>query len=238
MSLTVLEICQDAARELSLVVPSSVAETVDDITAEKLLRQLIRTCRFVSGRHDWQVLRREKTFTTTAAAAQTGAVATDLLRFIPMTMWNRTRRRRVDGPLSPAEWQAYEANINASVFDQMMMRGNAMLITPTPSTGHTIAYEYITRYIGTDADAATERYTFTADTDLPYFDDELLITGIVWRYRKSEGLDYSEEYRDFELRMAEMIKADGNRRILDMNDDKLEILPHVLGNTLEDLTSL
>ena len=119
-----------------------------------------------------------------------------------------------------------------------MMRAGSLLITPTPSTGHTIAYEYITSYIGTDTTAATGRTKFTADTDLPYFDDELVIMGVVWRYRQSEGLDYAEPYRDYQMRISNLLKTDGNRRILDMNGEKLPRLPNVTGNQIEDLVSL
>ena len=45
-----------------------------------------------------------------------------------------------------------------------------------------------------------------------------MILGTVWRYRKAEGLDYSEEFREYQLRRANMIKMDGSRRVLDMNN--------------------
>lgn len=238
MSLSILEICQDAALELSLVSPSSVAGDVNDETAEKLLRHLTRCCKTVAGRHDWSVLRREQTFTTVAAAEQTSALATDYLRMIPLSMWNRTRLRKVKGPLTPAEWQGLQAMVNANIFDQFMIRGTSLLFTPVPEAGHTIAYEYITNAIGTDSTGATQRTRFTSDTDITYFDDELLILGTVWRYRKAEGLDYSEEYRDFELRMSDLMKMDGGRRVLDMNDETPDRIPNVIANNIEDLTSL
>lgn len=238
MTLSILEICQDAALELSLVSPTAVAGDVNDDTAEKLLRHLTRCCKQVAGRHDWQILRREHTFTTVDDPEQTGALASDYLRMIPLSMWNRTRNRKVQGPITPAEWQAYQAMVTSGIFDQFMIRGSSVMFTPTPSPGQTIAYEYITNAIGTDSTGVTQKTRFSADTDIPYFDDELLTLGLVWRYRKSEGLDYAEEFRDFELRMAELLKMDGGRRVLDMNNERLERVPNVIANTIEDLTSL
>ena len=114
MTQTVLEICQDAARELSLVVPTSVASAVDDVTADRLFRMINRVCRTLQGEHDWQILRREHTFTTSAAAAQTGAIPSDFGRFIPGSMWNRTRMRQIEGPLTPEQWQQQQAHTTSS----------------------------------------------------------------------------------------------------------------------------
>lgn len=214
---SILDLAEDIADELSLNRPSALVSVTDNSTAQKIFRHMVRSCRMISGRYDWQVLRREKTHTTLAAAAQTGAIPTDFLRFVPETFYNRTTRWTVDGPVTSAEWQYAQTGMNARVNKAFYQRGNTLYLTPTPAAGETIAYEYITKYIGTDTTAATERTTFTVDTDIPYFDDELVILGTVWRYRKAEGLDYSEEYRDFELRLADLIKMDGGRRVLDMN---------------------
>lgn len=222
MSLTVLELAVEAATELSQVTPTAVVANTGDPGAQKLLRHLHRTCRQLAARYDWQVLRREKTFTTTATATQTGALASDLLRFVPETMFNRTKDNRVSGPLSPEEWQAFQAVAYGSVFDQFYIRGNAFLMSPTPAAGDSIAYEYITNYIGTNAAASTERTIFSVDSDVTYFDDELVLLGMVWRYRKAEGLDYSEEFREFETRFYDLTKMDGGRRILDMNDGSVQ----------------
>lgn len=219
MGQTILQLATDAATELSQIIPTAVVANTGDPGAQKLLRHLTRTCRQLAGRFDWQVLRREKTFTTTATATQTGALPTDFLRFVPDSMFNRTKDTRVGGPLTADEWQAYQAVAYGSVYDQFTVRGNAFLMSPTPTAGNTIAYEYVTKYIGTNAAGSTERTSFTADDDVTYFDDELIILGIVWRYRKAEGLDYSEEFREYELRYYDMIKMDGGRRTLDMNED-------------------
>lgn len=238
MSLSVLEICQEAAIDLSLVVPTTTDTTLGDPTTNKLVRQLHRTCRQLAARYDWQKLRREKTFTSSAAAAQSGAVAADLLRFIPNTFYNRDQRRRVRGPVTASEWQNVQASYTSLVQEHFTQRGNSILITPTPAGSETMAYEYITNYIGTDSTAATERAKFSTDDDLTYFDDELVIMGIVWRYRKAEGHDYAEEFRDYEMRLADMLKQDGGRRIQDMNDPGIDRTPTVNGGDTDYLVTV
>lgn len=234
---TALELCQQAADELSVTRPSGINPDSVDPTAQKLRRHLIRTCRQLSGRHDWQVLRREATFTTSGVAAQTDAIPSDFLRFVPGTMFNRTRRTRVLGPLTPEEWQRIQATVYTSVYDQFVQRGNSILLAGTLGADQTIAYEYITKAIGLDADGNAIE-TFTADGDTAYFDDELVILGLVWRYLKAERRDYSEEYREFELRLADVIKMDGGRRRLDMGSDVLSDVPPASGDIIIDLTSV
>jgi hypothetical protein len=53
---------------------------------------------------------------------------------------------------------------------------------------------------------------------------------VVWRYRKAEGQDYSEEFREFELRLNDLIKMDGGRRMIDMgggSHDRIPVPPRV-----------
>ena len=218
----VLVLVQDSADELSLARPTDISDTSDDNTAQKLVRHLTRTCRLLASSYDWTRLRREKTLVTTATETQTGAIPSDFARFVQGTLWNRTRRAVVNGPLPPDDWQTRKAVLVNGSFGNFCIRGTSFLMTPVPPAGQTIAYEYITNYIAVNASGTTEMTTYTADDDQPYFDDELIILGTVWRYRKAEGLDYAEEFRQFEMRRADMIKMDGGRRRLNMNGDKLD----------------
>lgn len=232
---TVLELVQAAADELSLARPSDVADTTDDNTAQKLIRHLTRTCKQLSSEYDWARLRRERTFTTSATAEQTGAVPADFQRFVKDTTWNRTTRSRILGPIPISEWQARQAIGVTGPYSNFIIRGTSFLIAPTPSAGWTVAYEYITKYIGVASDGTTERLTFTADDDATYFDDELIILGTVWRYRKAEGLDYSEEFREYQMRRANFIKMDGGRRTLDMNDSETDYPVNTTYTNVEDI---
>lgn len=218
----VLSLLKDASDELSLARPTDISDTTDDNTAQKLLRHCTRTCRQLAASYDWSRLRREKLITTTATEEQTGAIPADLLRFVPETMWNRTTRNIVLGPLSPDDWQMRKAVLTGGTFQNFIIRGTSFLMTPEPSAGWIIAYEYITKNIGINNAGTTELTAFVSDDDQTFFEDELIILGTVWRYRKAEGLDYSEEFREFEMRRANMIKMDGSRRKLDMSGNKID----------------
>lgn len=65
--------------------------------------------------------------------------------------------------------------------------------------------------------ARTPRVRFSADTDVTVWEDELIVRGIVWQYRKGERLDYAQDQADFEKAKADVLKQDGGRRKFSMN---------------------
>ncbi len=217
----IIDLVHQVADELSLARPNDISDTTDDNTAQKIVRHMVKTCRQLGTGYDWAVLRKEKTFTTVASETQTDAIPDDFLRFVSETMWNRTTRTKILGPLTPDDWQARQAVLVNGPWQNFMIRGTSLIMTPVPSAGWTVAYEYITKTIGENV-SHEGITTFASDDDRAYFDDELIILGTVWRYRKAEGLDYSEEFREFQMRRADLIKMDGGRRRLDMNADKLD----------------
>jgi hypothetical protein len=99
----------------------------------------------LSGTYDWQVMRRQHLFNTVASAVQSSAIPSDLDHFIANSFFNRTTMRYIYGPITPQEWQAIQAQPQLNrVFLAFIERDGQFLVTPTPSAGQQIAYEYIT----------------------------------------------------------------------------------------------
>ncbi len=97
------------------------------------------------------------------------------------------------------------------------MRGNDFLILPTPGAGHQWAFEYVSTYwVRTSADTAGSLAAFAADDDESLFPDELHILGLTWRYKRSRGLDYAEDFNSYETFFKTLTGRDGGRRILSM----------------------
>jgi len=165
-------------------------------------------------KHPWQVLTTEKTFTSTAAAAQTGAIPTDFDRFVDESFFNRTQRRAVYGPISPQDWQQVQATVtNAIVPEYYRQRGNSILITPTPNGTDTYAYEYISRN-WCESSGGTDQAAWASDTDTGILDEELMTLGVEWRFLKAKGFDYAEAFRSYDLAVADKFGRDGGKRRL------------------------
>ncbi|MEQ1672140.1 MAG: hypothetical protein ABL893_14880 [Hyphomicrobium sp.] len=225
-TVSILQLAKDAADELSLARPSTLVDNDSDNTAQKLLRHMTRTVRQLATRYDLQELRAEHTFTTVALADQATAspLLSDFLRFVPDTIFNRTKRFRIT-MLTPEEWQAHQASLTTRVYDAYIQRGNTLLIAPTPAAGQTIAYEYITKFICVNTAGNTYYTSFNADTDIALLDDELIILGTVWRYQQAEGNDYAEPFREYELRLGDLLKMNGGRRMIDMTGGSTDRIP-------------
>lgn len=217
---TVLAIAQKAARRLRLAQPSGLFSSSSDQTPAALLEELERTCRQLANEHDWQELKREHTFSTVAQAEQTNAWPSDddVRRFVPGSMWNRTTTWPVHGPLTAREWQAYQAQTTTRVDDAFYIRGDKFYMHPIPAAGETIAYEYVSSALGLATDGTTYRLDgFSVDTDTPLIEDvELMVLGVVWRMKASEGLDYGEEHREYHTRLSKLQANDGGQRVTDI----------------------
>lgn len=222
---TVLELLIDAADELSVQHEWSSAfgaYNEGDTSDRKLLRALSRTCREISRRLEWQIATAEQTFVTVAGETQAASLwkPADFQRFVKGSpskphMWDRTSNLPVIGPLSSDEWQQFKAGWAYSSYPAFYERGDAILLQTAPGVGHTIAFEYITNAIGENA--SNERLSqFTADTDVPLWDDELLILGTIYNYRKMQRYEYASDQMAFEQALVDHYKSDGGTKVFNM----------------------
>ena len=138
------------------------------------------------------------------------------------TFWNRTQDRKVVGPLTPQKWQMLQTGLYSLVWDAFRIRGTQILMSPAPTAGDTLAYEYVSKYWCTNAAGTTERAAWASDDDAGLLDEELMTMGIVWRFRKAKGLDYSEEFRSYEMLVEKKLANDGAMGILDLNGDRMD----------------
>lgn len=174
--------------------------------------------RELARRHAWQALVREQTFTGTAADVQVGAIASDVDRYVTGSFYNRTKRRRLVGPMTAEEWQYQKALTAAVITDAFRIRGNDFLITPTASAADTYAYEYVTDQ-WCETSGGTGQTAWSADDDVGRVQEELMKLGIVWRWLQSNGLDYAEAHATYEKSVMQEIMRDGSRRVLNFSHD-------------------
>lgn len=227
-----LALVQDACDQIGIPRPNAVIGSTDP-QARQLLRLANADGKSLARRHDWQALIVEKTITATATEEQTSGIPTDFDRMIPGSFWNRTQDRQVAGPLSPQRWQMLKSGFIIMPYDCFRIRGSDLLMNPVPTENDSLAYEYISKYWcgGADHDGSPTQAAWASDTDVSFFDDELHVLGLVWRYKKSRGLEYSEEFADYETRLASLAGHDGGQASLDMglgDDGSAVVEPSVI----------
>lgn len=217
---SLLSIIQDVADRIGLVRPPSVVGSADH-QVRQLLALANQEGREQARRHAWQGITFEKTFTTVAQEIQTGAIPDDFDRFVPDTMFNRSRTRQLVGPMTPQEWAEYKGSASTVVFDAFRVRGSALLYAPVPGAGETVAYEYVSKYWCAGAEDTTpDQAAWVSDDDVTFLDAEATTQGIVWRFQRARGLDYTETFQQYELHLATLMGRDGGTRILSMGEPR------------------
>lgn len=214
--MSLLTIIQDTCSEIGIDAPSSVIGNTDR-TAKQMLALSNRSGKQLAQRFAWQELIKEATHTTVAAELQ-GDIETIMPGFnwyLYETLWNRTTRDRVWGPLYPHEWQFLKASNVTGPFPEFRIRGKNLYMLPVPTAGQTIGLEYVSRY-WCESSGGTDQEKWAADSDMGILPEDMLTIDLKWRFLKAKGLDYSEEMRDAELYINNAIARSGGRRVINL----------------------
>ena len=184
-----LQIIQNAADEIGIVQPATGIGS-GSVETMKLVRYADKVGNALMKSFHWQILTKEKTFTSVATETQTSTILeADFDRFVPETFWDRTGEFLMTGPITPKEWQNLKATgYSNSGARKFRLRGDSILIIPVPTAGLSYAYEYISnKWVDIPA-TGTPKVAFTIDTDVPLLNSELLTLGIVYEYLDGDGL--------------------------------------------------
>lgn len=215
--MTLLTIIQDVCNSVNIEAPTSVIGNTDDNVMQLLqLSQLEGNA--TADEYDWDVLQTQATFTTLANEIQgtVAALAPGFKKFINETQWNRTVRYNMD-PMTAQDYQALVAQGYVTPYPEYRIRGNNFIIYPAPAAGQLIAFEFITKNWILDPDGVTTKARWSNDSDTAQIDEDIITLGTIWRYLKVHGFDYAEEFRQHQIRVANVSGRDGGkpRKFLD-----------------------
>ncbi len=210
--MSALTIVQTAAAWLALPIPAAVFSATDTQTIQ--LRNLLNEEGLELATwpdHAWTKLTKEQTFTTVASHTQPNVIPSDFGRFCDQSMWDRTQDRPVWGPMSPQQYQQELAGPTfTSMYYGFRVMGANFLMTPIPTAGDTIAFEYVSnQYVYGGGGTALNQSSFRADGDTSVFDETLVARGVRWRFLRAKGLDYSQEYQSWIELLQRFASRDG-----------------------------
>jgi hypothetical protein len=168
-------------------------------------------------RYSWPVSQAEATHTTLAAELQgvMTTIAPGYAYILNGTFWDRTLTQPVTGPLSPQEWQLQKARVTTGPYSSYRIRAGSLYAYPAPASGSTWVFEYQTTYF-CESSVGTDQSAWADDTDVGLLDENLMQMGIVWRFKKKNGLDYSEDFRVYEQKLANDTARVGGKKVLSM----------------------
>lgn len=218
--MTLLELVQQFCLRSGIPKPVTVTGSTDTqvLQIQALLEEEGND---LATRGDWEALTYEANHTTLATESQgaIGAIATNGFRYIKnQTIWDRTDRLPVIGPINSRQWQGLKSVVLTGPRYQFRIRGGNLLVNPVPVAGHDWAFEYISKNWIISADGITYKNLFTLDTDEFLLPDTLLLMGLRWRWMREKGLDYSELFSTYEAQIKDMIGRDGGKAVLHMDN--------------------
>lgn len=217
--MSMLTIIQTVCGRTGIPKPTAVMASITDPQLLQLVGLLEEEGNDLARRGDWEGITFEATHTTLAQEDQGAitSIATNGWRKIKNdTLWDRTDSLPV--PLIGSKaWQAMKAVANTGPRYRYRLRGGKLLVTPTPTAGHTWAFEYVSKNWILGADGTTYKQYFTLDTDTVLLPEDLLIAGLRWRWKKEKGFDYAEDFRTYEHQVKDALGADGGKETLCMD---------------------
>lgn len=226
--MSLIEIVKSVARQIPVAVPTVAVGSTDE-TAQSLLAAALWSARRIHKSHGWLALTKEFTFATLPGVPDYG-LPTDYHRLIGETAWDRKDFERLQGPLSPEDWQLIKSGslgVSATL-TRFRLKPSAtvsrVFLDPTPTDGRTLVYEYVSKNWCKSVGGA-EQSAWLADLDEPIIDAELVELGTLARALRRLGLSYDEEMAEFEEQLALAMARDGGGAKV------LSIIPREFGQT-------
>lgn len=213
--MSLLSIIQSVAIEMGLKSPSQVVGSTD-----RQILQLLEIARSegkdLASRYHWSVMTKECTFSMVATLNQgaiNGTVVTDsdFDYLLNETMWNRTTSLPIIGPKNAESWEAMQSFTAAGgPFQEYRIQGGDLYIDPAPTAGHTLAFIYKSTW-WCESSGGSGQSTWAADTDVGLLNEEIMRLGIKWRWLKTKGLEYQEDFASYERQVQNAMARDGSK---------------------------
>lgn len=217
--ITLLACCQAFAQRTGLRVPTSVSGSVD-INNQRMMALLNEVLEELVDRFMFEELIYETTFVTTALEDQ-GSIYTiapnGFDRIIDETIYDRTQKIPIYGPIGPQAWQQAKAFVPIGPLYRYRIRGGDLLFNPPASAGHTCAFEYVSQNIVKDPIGGGKKPAFTLDTDQFFINSRLLTQGLRWKWKCEMGLPYAQEKDLWETTCLNEAGRSGAKRTLYMD---------------------
>lgn len=196
---TILEICQEVAdlaavkRPDNLFNTSSQQNSIFLSVAKSTLDSLLRF-------GDWQELTKEGCLTVIPDKKQyiIADYIPDFYSLLDNTIYIKDTNEKVIGAITPQQWMKDKYFYNSNTDIKFKVQNGRFVFLNLPTTRVKIVFQYRSNNIVWDQQTMDEKDILTSNTDVPVFDEYLVKLGILWRWLKRSGLDYTEEFNEYQ----------------------------------------
>ena len=206
---TILEICREVAdlaavrRPNDLFNTSSQQENVFLSIAKSSLDSMLRY-------GDWQELTKEGEFYTVDGKKQYAIdeIVPDFFCLLHNTIFIKDTQERVIGAITPEQWMREKCFQSSGGNVKFKIQNGRFVFLDNPSCRVKIVFQYRSNNIVWDFNTFEEKNVLSANTDVPIFDEYLVKLDILWRWLKRNGMDYTEEYNEFQRELKKRFGAE------------------------------
>lgn len=196
--MNILEIAQEAADICAVARPRDLFNTTSQ--NDQLFASVVKSTLSSLMRHaDWQALTRDGVLYTSDGVKDyvIDNIVPDFHSLIGSSLYMKDNIRNVIGAITEERW-AREKQYHCPEIDVIFKIQNNMFRFLKNPGDLEIRFNYKSNAVCIDAVTSEPKSQLTANTDIPVFDPYLVKLGIVWRWNKRTGLDYAEEYNEYQ----------------------------------------
>jgi hypothetical protein len=214
---TVLDIVQAATRQMSILVPTGVYDSLDENAL--LMGSNINNigAMLLAHRKVFQQFRREWTLTGDGVRTNWD-IPSDYGRLVNNTGWSYAMSRPVR-LVSADQWAAYKVSRVALAVQPIFRLMNDQFVFATPPMlGETMTFEYLSsNWVIDGVNVAIQKEQCTRNSDKPMFDFTLMVLATKMKWREAKGFDTQAETTDFNDRLMQLADADTPGDILSLS---------------------
>lgn len=231
--MNILEIAQEAADICAVARPNDLFNS--NTQNDQLFASVVKSTLSSLMRHaDWQALTRDGVLFTDDGVRDylIDEIVPDFHSFVGSTFYIKDNIRNVIGSITAERW-AREKQFHCPEIDVIFKIENNMIRFLKNPGVLEIRFNYKSNAVCIDAKTQEPKSQLSANTDIPIFDPYLVKLGIVWRWNKRSGMDYSEEYNEY---MRELDKSYAETRAATTINlaNNLDIFDEVYGGAIVD----
>jgi hypothetical protein len=202
--MSALDVFKAVSAEIALSIPTVVVGSLEREHLE-LVSLANRAGEEIARRAYFSGLRQEKTITLDGSTSTFSLDGDYLKRMDGASV--KINGAPVRGGLSDDEWKALPTATGAARF--FHLKSTTISFWPTPPAG-TAKFDYYSKKWALQGGAYFDY--LTADSNTILFPEILLTTGIIVRWRRLKGLEFSDQLAEFESMLADYADFDGGPR--------------------------
>lgn len=198
----ILQIAQEAADICAVQRPISLFDTTSQ--HDQLFASVVKsTLSSLMRNADWQAISRDASFYTSDGQKEylIDNIADDFHSLVDGTMYMRDNMRFVIGAITEEKWARLKQFHSPEIDIIFKIQNNKIKFLKNPGCLK-LHFTYKSNAVCYDATTEEPKSAITKDTDIPVFDEYLVKLGIVWRFNKRTGLDYAEEYNEYQRELS------------------------------------